>query len=144
MDCTNTVRLRFTREHKGGTSIPPQLISGNHLLLVYADVAGGKPLRCCSPESPPCFRPVNQVYCVFFSNPLIELPSPAKKSLTFSALFILSRSNFKAFVIYCALNVFVYCFPAHWMWGPNGWLKALGAKDVAGAGAVHAMGGASG
>ena len=30
------------------------------------------------------------------------------------------------------------------MWGPNGWLKALGAKDVAGAGAVHAMGGASG
>lgn len=46
-------------------------------------------------------------------------------------------------MLFCVLNVFIYCFPAHWMWGPNGWLKELGAKDIAGAGVVHALGGSS-
>ncbi|XP_059088618.1 putative ammonium transporter 2 [Tigriopus californicus] len=53
------------------------------------------------------------------------------------------RCNFRAFMLFCVLNVFIYCFPAHWMWGPSGWLKELGAKDIAGAGVVHALGGSS-
>ena len=38
----------------------------------------------------------------------------------------------------------VYCFPAGWLWGEHGFLKRLGAVDIAGSGGVHLVGGASG
>lgn len=42
------------------------------------------------------------------------------------------------------LNVLVYSFHAHWMWGDQGWLKSLGAVDLTGAIVVHAAGGFAG
>jgi len=47
-------------------------------------------------------------------------------------------------MLFCLLNVFVYAPPAHWMWASNGWLKAVGAVDVAGSGVIHLLGGVSG
>ena len=38
----------------------------------------------------------------------------------------------------------VYCFPAGWIWSENGFLKTMGCVDIAGSGAVHLVGGASG
>lgn len=54
------------------------------------------------------------------------------------------RTNLKAYIVFSLLNTISYCFPAHWMWGANGWLKELGAIDVAGCGPVHVVGGVSG
>ena len=54
------------------------------------------------------------------------------------------RSNFKAMLLFSSLNVLIYAFPAHWMWQESGWLKNLGAQDLAGAGIVHQLGGFSG
>ncbi len=41
-------------------------------------------------------------------------------------------------------NTFIYCIPAHWIWSRKGWLKQLGATDMAGAGTVHLVGGVTG
>lgn len=38
----------------------------------------------------------------------------------------------------------MYCVPAGWIWGDQGFLKKLGAVDIAGSGAVHLVGGSSG
>ena len=54
------------------------------------------------------------------------------------------RTSLKAYVLFSLLNTISYCFPAHWVWGRNGWLFELGAIDVAGCGPVHVVGGVSG
>ena len=54
------------------------------------------------------------------------------------------RTNLKAYIVFSFLNTLTYCFPAHWIWASNGWLKKLGAIDIAGASAVHIVGGSSG
>lgn len=38
---------------------------------------------------------------------------------------------------------FSYCVPAGWIWGEHGFLRKLGAVDIAGSGPVHLVGGAS-
>ncbi|MCC7106809.1 MAG: ammonium transporter [Chloroflexi bacterium] len=54
------------------------------------------------------------------------------------------RKRFKAFVIFCLLwTTLVYDPVAHWVWGTNGWLKALGALDFAGGTVVHITSGVS-
>ena len=54
------------------------------------------------------------------------------------------RSNFKAVMLFTTFNVLIYALPAHWMWSETGWLRSLGARDIAGAGMVHMLGGFSG
>ncbi|XP_059079547.1 putative ammonium transporter 3 isoform X2 [Tigriopus californicus] len=54
------------------------------------------------------------------------------------------RCNFNAYCIFSLLNTFVYCIPAGWLWGKHGFLKNLGAIDIAGSGGVHLVGGTSG
>lgn len=34
----------------------------------------------------------------------------------------------------------MYCIPAGWIWGDHGFLKRLGAVDIAGSGPVHLIG----
>lgn len=47
-------------------------------------------------------------------------------------------------IISCSfLNTAIYCIPAGWIWGEHGFLKKLGAVDIAGSGAVHLLGGSS-
>lgn len=53
------------------------------------------------------------------------------------------RCNFKAYCIFSFLNTAIYCIPAGWMWGEHGFLKQLGAVDIAGSGAVHLIGGSA-
>lgn len=53
------------------------------------------------------------------------------------------RCNFKAYCIFSFVNTIVYCVPAGWIWGEHGFLRKLGAVDIAGSGPVHLVGGAS-
>ncbi|XP_046350570.2 putative ammonium transporter 2 [Haliotis rufescens] len=54
------------------------------------------------------------------------------------------RTKLEAYIIFSLLNTFVYCFPAHWFWGKQGWLQTMGVIDIAGAGPVHLVGGVTG
>ena len=54
------------------------------------------------------------------------------------------RTKLVAYIIFSFLNTCVYSFPAFWIWAPSGFLKQLGAVDIAGAGAVHLVGGVTG
>ncbi|XP_041364247.1 putative ammonium transporter 2 [Gigantopelta aegis] len=54
------------------------------------------------------------------------------------------RTRLEAYILFSLLNTFVYCFPAHWVWGKKGWLQVMGVVDIAGAGPVHMVGGISG
>ncbi|KAF5290991.1 hypothetical protein FQA39_LY14522 [Lamprigera yunnana] len=53
------------------------------------------------------------------------------------------RCNFKAYCLFSLLNTVVYCVPAGWVWADKGFLKTLGAVDIAGSGPVHLIGGTS-
>ncbi|XP_061726604.1 putative ammonium transporter 2 [Cydia pomonella] len=53
------------------------------------------------------------------------------------------RCNFKAYCLFSFMNTIVYCVPAGWVWGSNGFLSRLGAVDIAGSGPVHLIGGSS-
>ncbi|XP_072051523.1 putative ammonium transporter 3 [Amphiura filiformis] len=54
------------------------------------------------------------------------------------------RTKLEAYILFSFFNTFMYCVPCHWMWSTNGWLKQLGATDVAGASTVHLVGGVTG
>lgn len=54
------------------------------------------------------------------------------------------RVQLKAYILFSFINTLTYCFPAHWVWEPKGWLYEMGAVDVAGCGPVHLVGGFSG
>ena len=54
------------------------------------------------------------------------------------------RTSLKAYTLYSFLNTLTYSIPAHWIWHNKGWLRAMGAVDIAGCGAVHLVGGVSG
>ena len=54
------------------------------------------------------------------------------------------RTKLNSYVVYSFLNTAIYCFPAHWMWGEEGFLGRLGAIDIAGSSVVHLVGGTSG
>lgn len=42
------------------------------------------------------------------------------------------RTHLHAYTIYSFTNTISYIFPAHWLWGEKGFLKELGAIDIAG------------
>ncbi len=51
---------------------------------------------------------------------------------------IVGRARFKFYVFFVALwSLFVYVPVAHWVWGPEGWIAAMGAIDFAGGAVVH-------
>ncbi|PFX19288.1 putative ammonium transporter 3 [Stylophora pistillata] len=54
------------------------------------------------------------------------------------------RTHLNAYTIYSFTNTISYVFPAHWLWGEKGFLKELGAIDVAGCSGVHLVGGVAG
>ena len=57
---------------------------------------------------------------------------------------VAERMNLKAYIIFAFTNTLTYCFPAHWVWGDNGWLKTMGVVDMGGASPVHLVGGVAG
>ena len=51
------------------------------------------------------------------------------------------RIRYSAYLAFAALMVvFIYPVYAHWAWNPDGWLNKLGFIDLAGGGAIHAVG----
>ena len=60
-------------------------------------------------------------------------------SIPFGAMH--ERCNFRAMLLFSCFNILIFVFPAHWMWSDIGFLKGLGAVDVAGSGCIHIVGG---
>lgn len=57
---------------------------------------------------------------------------------------IAERMKFSTYVVFMVLwTTLVYCPVAHWVWGHNGWLGAMGALDFAGGTVVHITSGVS-
>ena len=54
------------------------------------------------------------------------------------------RVKLESYCLFSFLSTIIFCLPAHWIWAQNGWLRALGVVDEAGACAVHLVGGVSG
>lgn len=54
------------------------------------------------------------------------------------------RTKLGSYIVFSFFNTVIYCLPAHWMWGENGFLQELGAIDIAGSSVVHLVGGLSG
>ncbi|CAG0881413.1 unnamed protein product [Darwinula stevensoni] len=50
------------------------------------------------------------------------------------------RCKFSAYCLFSFFNVLVYCIPAGWVWGEEGFLNTLGVVDIGGSGAVHLSG----
>ena len=51
---------------------------------------------------------------------------------------VAGRISFKAWLLIMPLwSLFVYMPVAHWVWGPNGWIGAMGGLDFAGGLVVH-------
>ncbi|XP_033366334.1 putative ammonium transporter 3 [Bombus vosnesenskii] len=67
----------------------------------------------------------------------------ATTSTTIVSGAMAERCNFKAYCLFSFLNTIVYCVPAGWIWGDQGFLKKMGAVDIAGSGVVHLVGGTS-
>ena len=52
------------------------------------------------------------------------------------------RTKFLSYCVYSGIiSAVVYPIEAHWIWGPDGWLTAMGFHDYAGSCAIHMVGG---
>ena len=47
---------------------------------------------------------------------------------------VAERIRFSCYIVFAMTNIFAYCIPAHWLWDSRGFLRQLGAVDVAGSG----------
>ena len=65
----------------------------------------------------------------------------ATTSTTIVSGAMAERVNINAYIAFSFINTLSYAFPAHWMWDDKGFLKVMGAVDVAGCGPVHLVGG---
>ncbi|XP_072051522.1 putative ammonium transporter 3 [Amphiura filiformis] len=54
------------------------------------------------------------------------------------------RTKLDTYICLSFVTTAASSIPAHWMWSEEGWLKQLGAVDIAGASAVHLVGGVTG
>ncbi len=69
----------------------------------------------------------------------------AAASTTIMSGAMAERTNILAYVLLTLFNcMFTYPIVAHWVWHPEGWLNVLGARDFAGDGPVHILGGLMG
>ncbi|XP_070542959.1 putative ammonium transporter 2 [Ptychodera flava] len=82
---------------------------------------------------------MGNVYSDFFFH-----TSFATTSTTIVSGAMAERTKLESYILFSFFNTFIYCFPAHWLLAPNGWLKTMGVVDIAGAGSVHLIGGLTG
>ena len=78
-----------------------------------------------------------------YSNFIFQL-SFATTATTIVSGAMAERTKLSAYIAFSFLNTIVYCVPAHWIWGENGFLAQLGVIDIAGSSAVHLIGAVSG
>ncbi len=88
-------------------------------------------------------------------NPLYSEDIPHIAFMAFQMMFaiitpalisgaVVGRMKFKAYVLFILFwGLLVYNPLAHWVWGPGGWIGALGALDFAGGTVVHVSAGVS-
>jgi Amt family ammonium transporter len=60
---------------------------------------------------------------------------------TIASGLMAERTSFRADLVYSFITgLFIYPLVGHWIWGPDGWLAALGMLDFAGSTVVHLVG----
>lgn len=87
------------------------------------------------------------------NGPLFDFASTNWSSFVFNLVFcataativsgaMAERTKFLSYCIYSfVISLIVYPIEAHWVWGPNGWLTAMGFHDFAGSAVIHYVGG---
>ena len=87
------------------------------------------------------------------NGPLFNFTSTDWSSFVFNLVFcataativsgaMAERTKFLSYCIYSfIISLIVYPIEAHWVWGPNGWLTAMGFHDFAGSAVIHYVGG---
>lgn len=89
----------------------------------------------------------------FGSGPLFDFANTDWSSFVFNLVFcataativsgaMAERTKFLSYCIYSfVISLIVYPIEAHWVWGPDGWLAAMGFHDFAGSAVIHYVGG---
>ncbi len=85
-------------------------------------------------------------------NPLFNFTGTNWSTFTFNLVFcataativsgaMAERTKFLSYCIYSVLiSLIIYPIEAHWVWGPDGWLTAMGFHDFAGSAVIHFVG----
>ncbi|MBD5423588.1 MAG: ammonium transporter [Allobaculum sp.] len=86
-------------------------------------------------------------------NPLLDFAGTDWSLFTFNLVFCATTATIVSgamaertkFISYCVYSVIIsmliYPIEAHWVWGPGGWLTAMGFHDFAGSSVIHFVGG---
>lgn len=86
-------------------------------------------------------------------NPLFNFAGTDWSTFTFNLVFcataativsgaMAERTKFISYCIYSVMiSLLIYPIEAHWVWGPGGWLTAMGFHDFAGSAVIHFVGG---
>lgn len=89
----------------------------------------------------------------FGSGPLFDFANTDWSLFVFNLVFcataativsgaMAERTKFVSYCIYSfVISLIVYPIEAHWVWGPDGWLSAIGFHDFAGSAVIHYVGG---
>ncbi|MBO6047524.1 MAG: ammonium transporter [Erysipelotrichaceae bacterium] len=89
----------------------------------------------------------------FSNGPLVDFAGTDWSTFVFNLVFcataativsgaMAERTKFISYCIYSfVISLVVYPIEAHWVWGPDGWLTAMGFHDFAGSAVIHYMGG---
>lgn len=89
----------------------------------------------------------------FGSGPLFDFTNTDWSLFVFNLVFcataativsgaMAERTKFVSYCIYSfVISLIVYPIEAHWVWGPDGWLSAIGFHDFAGSAVIHYVGG---
>lgn len=89
----------------------------------------------------------------FGSGPLFDFANTDWSLFVFNLVFCATAATIVSgamaertkFVSYCTysfvISLIVYPIEAHWVWGPDGWLSAIGFHDFAGSAVIHYVGG---
>ncbi|KAI8507946.1 Ammonium Transporter Family [Branchiostoma belcheri] len=68
----------------------------------------------------------------------------ATTSATIVSGAMAERATLESYVIFSLASAVIYALPSRWLWYKGGWLKQLGALDIAGSAVVHILGGTNG
>lgn len=87
------------------------------------------------------------------NSPLFDFAGTDWSSFVFNLVFcattativsgaMAERTKFLSYCVYSfVISLIVYPIEAHWVWGPDGWLAAMGFHDFAGSACIHFVGG---
>lgn len=140
------VEAGFTRAKNAGNIIMKNLMdfclgAVAFLILGYSFLcgadAGNGLIGWLNPANGPLFNFVSTDWSSFVFN-LVFCATAA----TIVSGAMAERTKFLSYCIYSfVISLIVYPIEAHWVWGPNGWLTAMGFHDFAGSAVIHYVGG---